>query len=245
MDQELVAFKNVEMSFGKLTVHKDISLSIHKGDAVTFLGPSGTGKTVLLKLIIGLLQPTAGHVHVFDKDLGLASEDELIEVRKDVGMLFQGAALFDSLSVFENIAYPLRESGERSEQAIADRVRETLEVVDLPETEEKFPAELSGGQKKRIGLARALANKPIIILLDEPTTGLDPRSIKRIDDVIIRLNQALGITTISVTHDIESAKRISNRWILFHDGHIAADGEVDTLIAQNNEVQSFISGLWE
>ncbi len=244
MNKPIVQFKNIEMRFGPNVVHRDISLDIGRGESLTFLGPSGTGKTVLLKMIIGLLSPTAGSVHVFDQDISQLEEGELTKVRQEAGMLFQGGALFDSLSVFENIAYPLYEAGERDPLNVKNRVFETLELVGLPEVAEKSPSELSGGQKKRIGLARALASKPEIILLDEPTTGLDPTSIRRIDNVIIRLNEELGITTISVTHDIESAKRISKRWILLHNGHVSADGPVEELIQHNERVQHFIEGNW-
>lgn len=240
----IVSMRNVGLSFGKLVVHRDLSFDIYQGDSVTILGPSGSGKTVILKLLIGLLDPSHGSVEVFQRSVPERSEEDLVKLRKRVGILFQGAALFDSLSVFENIAYSLREREDYSEEHITEIVHEKLDVVGLPGIDDKFPPQLSGGQKKRVGLARALASSPEIMLFDEPTTGLDPTSIRRIDDLIVRLNTEFGVTCISVTHDIESARRISNRWILLNNGVVLADGEVEELLAHNREVQNFVSGDW-
>jgi phospholipid/cholesterol/gamma-HCH transport system ATP-binding protein len=159
-------------------------------------------------------------------------------------MLFQGAALFDSLSVHENIAYSLREFGEKDEQKIRSIVMERLAVVDLEHVVEKYPPQLSGGQKKRVGLARALASSPRIVLFDEPTTGLDPTSIRRIDDLVLRLKNEYGITCVVVTHDIESARRISDRWILINDGVIIAEGPSRELAERNPDVIRFVQGEW-
>ena len=160
-------------------------------------------------------------------------------------MLFQGAALFDSLTVFDNIAYPLRERGSQDESEIKKIVHESLEIVDLPGIGHKKPAELSGGQKKRIGLARALASSPEVVLFDEPTTGLDPTATRLINELIIKLRDEFGMTCIVVTHDIESAKQISDRWLLVNNGIIAADGPVQEVMRENTDIQEFITGNWE
>ncbi len=242
--EPVIELSHFAMQFGPLVVHRDISFSVEQGESLTILGPSGTGKTVILKAILGLLSPTGGSVKVLGQDVSHLTDEELRPIRTNLGMLFQGAALFDSLTVFENIAYGLREAKAHSNEEIKDIVSDKLALVNLSGIEKKLPSELSGGQKKRVGLARALASSPSIILFDEPTTGLDPTSIRRIDDLMIKLNEEMGITTLSVTHDIESAKRISKRWILLHNGLIVADGPVDELLAQNAKVKSFTDGFW-
>lgn len=244
MKDPLIVFENVKMSFGTYEVHRDISFSIYPGEVVTFLGPSGVGKTVILKLIIGLLRPSAGRIRVFGMEINDFAEEDFSPVRKDIGMLFQGAALFDSLTVKENVAYSLRERGEKSEVSISEIVREKLSIVGLPDIEHKHPPELSGGQKKRVGLARALASSPKVVLFDEPTTGLDPTAIKLIDDLIIKLRNDFGITSIAVTHDIESARRISDRWILINAGRVVADGPVNVLSETHPDVLNFTQGNW-
>jgi phospholipid/cholesterol/gamma-HCH transport system ATP-binding protein len=240
-----VSFEHIAMQFGKNVVHRDISINVNQGEVVTIMGPSGTGKTLLLKMIIGLLNPTAGKVSVFGKSVGDAGQEELEGIRAQIGMLFQGAALFDSLSVYENIAYSLRERFHLGEAAIAEIVKEKLRMVNLSGTESKFPSQLSGGQKKRIGLARALASSPRVMLFDEPTTGLDPTSVRLIDDLILNLKHELNITSIVVTHDIESAKRVSDRWILINNGLVVADGEPHALLAENKYVNAFATGNWD
>ncbi len=239
-----VSFQSVAMRFGKNVVHRDINLSVSQGEVVTIMGPSGTGKTLLLKMIIGLLRPSEGEVLVFGKSVNQAEEEELESIRAQTGMLFQGSALFDSLTVYENIAYSLRERFHLGETAISEIVKEKLKMVNLPGIEEKFPSQLSGGQKKRIGLARALASSPRIMLFDEPTTGLDPTSVRLIDDLILSLKKDLNITSIVVTHDIESAKRVSDRWVLINNGLVVADGPPDYLLANNTNVNNFATGNW-
>ncbi|MCB0333128.1 MAG: ATP-binding cassette domain-containing protein [Bdellovibrionales bacterium] len=240
----VIELSHFNMQFDSLVVHRDISFSVLQGESLTLLGPSGTGKTVILKAILGLLHPTGGTVTVLGSDVSHLNDEELRPIRKNIGMLFQGAALFDSLTIFENIAYGLREEKKHTEEEIHEIVHDKLALVNLPGIEKKLPSELSGGQKKRVGLARALASSPSILLFDEPTTGLDPTSIRRIDDLMIKLNEELGITTVSVTHDIESAKRISKRWILLHNGLIVADGPVDELLTHDPKVKSFTDGFW-
>lgn len=246
MDSEapIIQLSGVGIKFGQQTVHRDVSFSVRPGETITIMGPSGTGKTLILKSIIGLLRPTSGDVEVLGHHLQRLPEMELRKVRMQVGMLFQGAALFDSLSIYENIAYGLRETGTDDEAWIGERVRTLLEMIDLPGIEQKFPPQLSGGQKKRVGLARALANSPKIMLLDEPTTGLDPTAKRLIDDLIVKMNETMGMTTIAVTHDIESAHRISDRWILLHDGLVVADGPAQVLARDNQEAIDFIHGNW-
>jgi len=242
--EPIIQIKNISLSFPEMVVHRDISLDIFAGDSITILGPSGTGKTVLIKMIIGLLKPTSGEVIAFGKSVLNQKEEDLTYLRKKIGILFQGAALFDSLNVYENIAYSLREEGELAESAIKQIIEEKLELVGLSGVEKKYPPQLSGGQKKRIGLARALASSPEVMLFDEPTTGLDPTSIRRIDDLISKLNNELGMTSISVTHDIQSARRISKRWILMYDGRILADGPAEQLLEENEDVRRFAEGRW-
>lgn len=245
INSHAIALQNVQKKFGKAVVHQDISFSVNQGEVVTILGPSGTGKTVILKMMIGLLRPTEGVVSVLGKEIQSMSEEDLRQMRRGLSMLFQGAALFDSLTVFENICYSLREFGEKSEDLLQSIVEEKLEIVGLPGIEQKFPPQLSGGQKKRVGLARALAGSPEIILFDEPTTGLDPTTIRLIDELIIRLRDEFGITSVIVTHDIESARRISDRWILINNGLVVADGSVDDVSNNNRAVHEFISGIWK
>lgn len=242
--ETLLSFESVGVSFGRTVIHRDISFSVNAGEVVILLGPSGTGKTVLLKLLIGLLRPTTGVVRIEGKDLSQLNHDDMRLMRKEVGMLFQGAALFDSLSVFENIAFPLREYGERDESVIQSIVAEKLGLVGLSGFAERLPAQLSGGQRKRVGLARALAISPRVILFDEPTTGLDPSSRNRIDELIIRLRDELGITSIVVTHDMESARRISDRVILISQGTVIVDAPASEAWESIDPVRRFASGDW-
>ena len=239
-----IKFTDVHTRFGANHVHRGLTFALRPGEITTILGPSGAGKTIILKLIIGLLAPSAGSIQVLGRNILDLTEHELRSLRVDLGMLFQGAALFDSLSVFENVAYGLRERGERNEDKLAAIVHERLEMVGLSGIEGKFPSQLSGGQKKRVGLARALATSPKIMLYDEPTTGLDPTSVRLIDDLIIKCSREQGITSLVVTHDIQSAKRISDRWMLLSHGIIAADGPVETVVKQSPLGADFVSGSW-
>ena len=243
MSNIIIEFKNVYKSFNGILVHNGINLSILEGEIISLLGGSGSGKSVLLKELIGLMKPDKGDILVLDNNVTQMNEEALIELREHIGMLFQGAALFDSLTVFENIAYPLREHLKLTEKEIQERVAEKLQVVGLSGIEEKMPDELSGGMKKRVGLARAIATEPEIILYDEPTTGLDPMTAQRINDLIIELQRKLGITTIVVTHDLHCVKTVSDRIAMLHEGKIVAVGTWEELVTSNVQVvQDFISG---
>ena len=243
MTKIIIEFKGVYKSFNGILVHNGINLSILEGEIISLLGGSGSGKSVLLKELIGLMKPDKGDILVLDNNVTQMNEEALIGLREHIGMLFQGAALFDSLTVFENIAYPLREHLKLTEKEIQERVAEKLQVVGLSGIEEKMPDELSGGMKKRVGLARAIATEPEIILYDEPTTGLDPMTAQRINDLIIELQRKLGITTIVVTHDLHCVKTVSDRIAMLHEGKIVAVGTWEELVSSNIQVvKDFISG---
>ena len=245
MTKIVIEFKDVYKSFNGILVHNGINLSILEGEIISLLGGSGSGKSVLLKELIGLMKPDKGDIILLDNNVTQMNEEALIELREHIGMLFQGAALFDSLTVFENIAYPLREHLKLTEREIQERVAEKLQVVGLSGIEEKMPAELSGGMKKRVGLARAIATEPEIILYDEPTTGLDPMTAQRINDLIIELQRKLGITTIVVTHDLHCVKTVSDRIAMLHEGKIVAVGTWEELVTSNIQVvQDFIGGKY-
>jgi phospholipid/cholesterol/gamma-HCH transport system ATP-binding protein len=240
-----VEFIDVHTAFGAHTVHRGLNFQLFPGEVTTLLGPSGAGKTIILKLIMGLTWAKHGTVRVMGREMSDITEDVLRDLRVDLGMLFQGAALFDSFTVFENIAYGLRERGEKDEAKLTTTVTEKLAMVGLPGIERKYPPQLSGGQKKRVGLARALASSPKVMLYDEPTTGLDPTSTKNIDDLIVKLAKEEGITALVVTHDIQSAQRVSDRWMLLSKGVIAANGPACTLATENKLVSDFVSGNWK
>lgn len=243
MSKVIIEFKDVHKSFNGLPVHRGINLSIWEGEIMSLLGGSGSGKSVLLKELIGLMRPDRGDIIVFGKNVTYMREDELIQLREHVGLLFQGAALFDSLTVAENIAYPLREHLRLTEQEIQRRVEEKLQLVGLRGIESKMPAELSGGMKKRVGLARAIATEPDIILYDEPTTGLDPMTAQRINELIVELQRKLGVTTIVVTHDLHCVRTVSDRIAMLHDGKIVTVGTWEELAASRIQtVQDFIRG---
>lgn len=217
-----IRFRGVRKAFGPSEVFADLTLDVTAGETLTILGASGSGKSVLLKLLIGLLKPDAGSI-VFDgRELVPLGEEELLPVRRRVSMLFQGGALFDSLSVGENVAYPLREHFKLTEPEIAARVAEKLALVGLPGIAALRPASLSGGMKKRVALARAIAADPEVILYDEPTTGLDPINTRRINELILSLNERLRVTSLVVTHDLPSAYMISDRIAMLSERRIVA-----------------------
>ena len=220
--EPFVAFDHVVKAFGPKKIYDDLTLTVQKGETLTLLGGSGTGKSVLLRLLIGLLKPDAGTVTVAGEDITNFTEEQLLPIRKRISMLFQGGALFDSISVGDNIAYPLREHFQFSEAEIRDRVAEKLELVGLPGIEAQKPASLSGGMRKRVALARALAGDPEMVLYDEPTTGLDPVNTRRISELIVSVNEKLKVTQLVVTHDMPSAFMVSNRMAMLHERQIIA-----------------------
>jgi phospholipid/cholesterol/gamma-HCH transport system ATP-binding protein len=241
----IIEFSKVALSFGAQPVHRDLNFSLHPGEITTLLGPSGAGKTLILKLVAGLLFASEGTVTVMGQDMNNLNESDLRSVRGHIGMLFQGAALFDSLNVSENIVYGLRERGERDEGRLRLIVEQKLEMVGLSGIQNKLPSQLSGGQRKRIGLARALATSPKIMLYDEPTTGLDPTSTRMIDELIIKFRDKHGIASLVVTHDIQSARRISDRWMLLNRGAIVADGPPAIISSKHQLVSDFVNGTWK
>jgi phospholipid/cholesterol/gamma-HCH transport system ATP-binding protein len=241
----IIEFDDVSMAFDGHSVYAGISFCIFEGENVGLIGPSGTGKSVLLKLISGLLTPTSGKVKIRGADIAMLDKESLINESREIGMLFQGAALFDSLTVFDNIAFPLREHNNGTEAQIRKIVTEKLHIVGLSGDEDKFPAELSGGMKKRVGLARVLVTSPRIILFDEPTTGLDPTTRALIEEIIIKLRDDHRITSVIVTHDMESAHRMVSRLILLSDGRIQADGPASELWEGDKKVHDFASGHWK
>lgn len=205
-------------------VLRGVDLTVQPGESLTIIGGSGTGKSVLLRLIIGLMKPDAGNIRLEGINIVPLRETELLKVRRRIGMVFQGSALFDSLSVAENVAFALREHTTLSEQEIADRVREALNLVGLDAIEGMDPADLSGGMKKRVAVARAIALPPSVLLYDEPTTGLDPTNVEKITDLILDLKTKIGVTSVVVTHDMPSALKVSDRVAMLHQGRIAAVG---------------------
>jgi phospholipid/cholesterol/gamma-HCH transport system ATP-binding protein len=220
MTETAIEVRAIDKSFGRKVVFRELALDIRRGETFTVLGPSGTGKSVLLKLIIGLMKPDAGRILVDGRDVTPLRERELREVRRKLGMLFQGSALFDSSSVGENVAYGVDELFRWPRERVAARVAECLEWVGLPGTERLRPSDLSGGMKKRVALARAIAPGPEILLYDEPTTGLDPANTRRINELIVSLNRRLGVTSVVITHDLDSAFAVSDRLGLVEDRRI-------------------------
>jgi phospholipid/cholesterol/gamma-HCH transport system ATP-binding protein len=242
MQGPIIAISNIHKSFEGLQVLAGVDLDIRQGETITILGGSGTGKSVLLKLISGLEKPDMGAIKINKRDIIPLTEDELVPIRRKIGMLFQGAALFDSLSAGENVAYPIREHFRMPEKEIQRIVREKLRLVGLEGVEEKMPADLSGGMKKRVGLARAIAIDPEIILYDEPTTGLDPANTQRINQLIVELQRILKVTSIVVTHDLASAYAVTDRLALLYKGKIAMKGTKKEFKASAvKEVRDFIA----
>ncbi len=235
--------EDLKKRFGKLTVLDGVNLTINRGDSVVVIGQSGTGKSVLLKHLVRLLEPTSGRVIFDGKDLAELSRGELVEARLRMGMLFQSAALFDSMTVAENVGLGLKESRKYKPAQIEEIVKNKLQMVGLTSAEDKYPGELSGGMRKRVGLARAIATEPEVLLYDEPTTGLDPISADMINDMIVELNQKLDVTSVAVTHDMKSAYKIANRIVMLYEGNVQIDGSPEEIKSTDDEiVQQFITG---
>ena len=240
-----IAFEitGVRKTLGRKLIYKDLDLSILRGETLTILGPSGSGKSVLLKLLNGLEKPEEGAILLGGLDIVPLKERALREVRRRVAMLFQGAALFDSMSVGENVAYGLAELFDWPFEKVDARVAECLEWVGLPGIEHRSPAKLSGGMKKRVGLARALAPGPEVILYDEPTTGLDPANCRRINELIVSLQERLSVTSVVITHDIDSAFEVSDRLALVKDRRIELVIDVEEAKKRPpEELESFLEG---
>ncbi|HZU82918.1 MAG TPA: ABC transporter ATP-binding protein [Polyangiaceae bacterium] len=246
MDPEtLIEYRGVRKSFGPKTVFWDLNLKIRRGETLTVMGASGGGKSVMLKMLIGLLTPDAGEIIFDGKDVARMEEQELTDLRRRIAYLFQGAALFDSLSVGENVAYGLREQfwNKMSSEEIDGRVEQALELVGLPGIQPMRPSDLSGGMKKRVGLARTLALQPEVILYDEPTTGLDPINTARINHLIRGIQRALKLTSVVVTHDMGTAFSVSDRLAMIGKGRILLVGSKDDFKGTSNEaVRNFIEG---
>jgi phospholipid/cholesterol/gamma-HCH transport system ATP-binding protein len=240
----MIEVRDLHKKFGSQTVLDGISFQIQEGDSVVIIGRSGCGKSVLLKHLIGLLTPDAGHVIIDGENITNFDERSLLQVRRKFGMLFQSAALFDSLNVAENISFVLRRERQLSGAEIEERVEEVLEMVELPGIQHKKPSELSGGMRKRVGLARAIIYRPEILLYDEPTTGLDPVVSDSIDQLIIRVRERLKITTVVVTHDTRSMRRVGQRILMLVNGKIYAAGPPEEIFASKDPViHRFVNGI--
>ncbi|PEN14214.1 ABC transporter ATP-binding protein [Longibacter salinarum] len=232
----MIEVENLYKSFGDLDVLEDVDLTIEDGETIAIIGRSGSGKSVLMKHLVGLLKPDKGRVLVDDIDIGAIPYEELREVRKHFGVLFQGGALFDSMTSFENIAFPLNYFTSQSDEEIRERVLECLELVRMPDVGPKKPSELSGGMRKRVALARAIALEPRYILYDEPTSGLDPETSNTIDELITQLSDELNVTSVVVTHDMHSVFAIADRAAFLHNCHMHWVGPVDDIHKKPDEI---------
>ena len=224
MSEPIISYRNVEKSFGGNRIYRDITLDIHRGETLCIIGGSGTGKSVMMKMLVGLLAPDAGEIQVFGQSIVGLKQHQWLDIRRRVAMLFQGGALFDSFTVGENIQYPMIEHKWGDKPTREKRVSEVLEMVGLGKIEHLYPSEISGGMKKRVALARAIAVEPEVLLYDEPTTGLDPISIRRINGLIRNLQERLNVTSMVVTHEMPSVFTIADRIAMLHDQHIAFVG---------------------
>jgi phospholipid/cholesterol/gamma-HCH transport system ATP-binding protein len=239
----MIALKNVDMVFRGRSILQDINLEVANGEVMVIIGPSGSGKSTILRLMIGLLRPTAGEVWINGQEISRLEEDQLNDIRRHMGMVFQYSALFDSMDVGENVAFGLRQHTNLSEEEIAKVVRRKLRLVGLAGQEAAMPSELSGGQKKRVSLARAIAIIPEIVLYDEPTAGLDPIMSETINRLITSTRRRLKNTAVVVTHDMPSAFAIADRIAMIHDSRIIEIGTVDEFSQSANPiVQQFIHG---
>jgi phospholipid/cholesterol/gamma-HCH transport system ATP-binding protein len=225
----MIKLVDVHKSFGPKKVLEGFSLDVDEGETMVIIGYSGSGKSVAIKHIVGLLEPDSGTVFVDNKEVPKLTRPELYDLRSDVGYVFQFAALFDSMSIGDNVAMGLRKEHKLSEPEIQSRVSESLELVDLPGVESKMPAELSGGMRKRVGIARAIARRPKYILYDEPTTGLDPVTSAVIDQLMVRTREKLGVTAIVITHDMRSAYTVGSRIAMLYEGKVRQVGTVEEI----------------
>lgn len=243
MDKAYLQLEDIYKSFGDQSVLEGVDISVERGEAIAIIGQSGCGKSVLLKHVIRLLEPDRGEVWFDGHQVDTLNQRHLVAMRQRFGMLFQSAALFDSLTVAENVGLGLTEQRKLPKDKIYEQVMEKLEMVRLASAADKYPAELSGGMRKRVGLARAIANDPEVLLYDEPTTGLDPITSDVINDLIVELNEKLKVTSIAVTHDMRSAFKIANRIIMLYKGKVAFDGSPEeTRNTTDPVVVQFING---
>lgn len=239
----MIKLVNLSKYFGNLKVLENISLEIKDGESLSIIGPSGCGKSTLLRLLIRLDEPTSGKILIADQDISTLNVEDLMQLRKKIGMVFQASALFDSMNVYENVAFALHQHTKLSERTIAQKVKEKLEMVELEGTEKYLPSELSGGMQRRVSIARALAFDPKTILYDEPTTGLDPITAVTIENLMIKLSRELKVTSILVTHVLQTVYRTSNRIMMLHEGKFIETGTPEQTKKSNNPiVKKFITG---
>lgn len=239
---EAVSVRNVAKSFGPRTILRGVSFSVAHGEILCVIGKSGTGKSVILKHIAGLLRPDEGSIHINGEDLTASEDRERMRIASKTGVLFQGAALFDSMSVFDNVAFTLRRRG-LAEDAVTLRVQELLAMVGLPGIGDRMPSEISGGTQKRVSLARSLAMEPSIMLYDEPTTGVDPITGGSVDALIARMNAEQALTSVVITHDMNSVERIAHRVVMLHEGGVIFDGSPEALMRSDDAfIQQFVQG---
>jgi phospholipid/cholesterol/gamma-HCH transport system ATP-binding protein len=244
--ESMIRVRGLTKAIGPQEILRGIDLDVGRGETLAIIGRSGGGKSVLLKHIIGLMQPEGGSIWVDGQNIIGLTERQLAAIRQKVGILFQGAALFDSMTVAENIAFPLREAGERNAKVLREKVREMLEVIELEGEEDKMPVSLSGGMKKRVGLARSIIRQPSCVLYDEPTSGLDPVVSDSINRLIARLQQRFGITSIVVTHDMKSAFQVGDHIAYLHEGRIYFHGTPAELQQTSDPIlQDFLLGRSE
>lgn len=241
MKQTLLEVKNLKKTFGSKTVHQDISFKLHKGECLGLLGGSGTGKSVILRALIGLEKIDSGQIIFEGREIQNYNEDQWLIAREKISYVFQNGALFDSLTVRENLAYPLREHFKLSEDEISSKITKLLNEIGLENTEELFPSELSGGMQKRVGLLRSIIFSPEIILFDEPTAGLDPFNTLNIQKTILKM-KALGFTSIFVSHDMPTALSVCDRILLIKNGRIVEEALPDDIESSNSSLRKFMDG---
>jgi len=242
----MIAVRSLAKKIGEQEILRGVALEVARGETLAIIGRSGGGKSVLLKHLVGLMEPDAGEIWIEGQNIIGLTERQLGAVREKIGILFQGAALFDSMTVAENIAFPLREAGERNPKVLREKVREMLDVVELEGQEEKMPESLSGGMKKRVGLARSIVRRPSCVLYDEPTSGLDPVVSDSINRLIRRLQKRLGMTSVVVTHDMKSAFDVANHVAYLHEGRIYFYGTPNQLQQTSDPIlQDFLLGRSE
>ncbi len=243
-DDVMIQLHNVKVAFGSKIVLRELNLDVHRGETLAVIGPSGSGKSTVIKLLTGLLAPTAGSIEIEGQEVSRMAEDQWDVLRKRMGVVFQYSALFDFLDVGGNIAFGLKRYFKLSEEQIQERVQELLDMVGMPGTQQLLPSELSGGMKKRVGLARALAMQPEMVFYDEPTSGLDPVMTMTISRLIRKTQQALGVTSVLVTHDMESAYYAADRIAMLYNGRIVQIGTVAEIQNSTNPVvHAFVNGL--